>query len=65
MAHHPLINGKERGLLEALRTLVHENSQTAAINDYKLLEKYGHPLIIPVMQKLFRHGYRQKSRANA
>jgi hypothetical protein len=44
MAYQPLINGKEVGLLEALRVRVESKRQAAATHAYRLLQRrYGHP----------------------
>jgi len=44
MAYQPLINGKEVGLLEALRVRAETKRQAAAIHAYKLLQRYGLPI---------------------
>ena len=41
MAYQPLINGKEVGLLEALRVRAESKRQAAAIHAYRVLERYG------------------------
>ena len=41
MAYQPLINGKEVGLLEALRVRAETKRQAAAIHAYRLLQRYG------------------------
>jgi hypothetical protein len=44
MAYQPLINGKEVGLLEALRVRAESKRQAAATHAYRLLQRrYGHP----------------------
>ena len=45
MAYQPLINGKEVGLLEALRVRPETKRQAASTHAYKLLQRYG--LTIP------------------
>ena len=44
MAYQPLINGKEVGLLEALRVRAETKRQAAAIHAYRLLQRYGLPI---------------------
>jgi integrase len=44
MAYQPLINGKEVGLLEALRVRAETKRQAAAIHAYRLLQRYGQPI---------------------
>ena len=44
MAYQPLINGKEVGLLEALRVRAETKRQAAAIHAYRLLQRYGKPI---------------------
>jgi integrase len=44
MAYQPLINGKEVGLLEALRVRAETKRQAAAIHAYKVLQRYGKPI---------------------
>jgi integrase len=44
MAYQPLINGKEVGLLEALKTRAETLRQAAAIHAYRLLQRYGQPI---------------------
>ena len=44
MAYQPLINGKEVGLVEALRVRAETKRQAAAIHAYKLLQRYGLPI---------------------
>ena len=44
MAYQPLINGKEVGLLEALRVRAESKRQAAAIHAYRLLQQYGQPV---------------------
>jgi integrase len=44
MAYQPLINGKEVGLLEAVKARAEEKRQAAAIHAYRLLQRYGHPI---------------------
>ena len=44
MAYQPLINGKEVGLLEALRVRAESKRQAAAIHAYRLLQRYGQPI---------------------
>ena len=40
-----LINGKQVGLLEALRVKAESTRQTAAIHAHKMLESYGQPIL--------------------
>ena len=44
MAYQPLINGKEVGLLEALKARAEQKRQAAAIHAYRLLQRYGKPI---------------------
>ncbi len=44
MAYQPLINGKEVGLLDALRVRAETKRQAAAIHAYKLLQRYDKPI---------------------
>ena len=44
MAYQPLINGKEVGLLEALRVRAESKRQAAAIHAYRVLKRYGKPI---------------------
>ncbi len=44
MAYQPLINGKEVGLLEALRVRSESKRQAAAIHSYRLLKRYDKPI---------------------
>ncbi len=44
MAYQPLINGKEIGLLEALRVRTESKRQAAAIQAYRLLQRHGKPM---------------------
>ena len=44
MAYQPLINGKEVGLLEALRVRAETKRRAAAIHAYRLLQRYGQPI---------------------
>ena len=44
MAYQPLINGKEVGLLEALRVRAESKRQAAAIHAYRVLQRYGQPI---------------------
>ena len=44
MAYQPLINGKEVGLLEALKARAQTKRQAAAIHAYRLLQRYGNPI---------------------
>jgi integrase len=44
MAYQPLINGKEVGLLEALRVRAETKRQAAAIHAYRVLQRYGQPV---------------------
>jgi integrase len=44
MAYQPLINGKEVGLLDALRVRAETKRQAAAIHAYRLLQRYGKPI---------------------
>ena len=44
IAYQPLVNGKQVGLLEALRMRAESKRQAAAIHAYKLLERYGKPI---------------------
>jgi integrase len=44
MAYQLLINGKEVGLLEALRVRAETKRQAAAIHAYRLLQRYGKPI---------------------
>ncbi len=41
MAYQPLIDGKEVGLLEALRVRAETKRQAAAIHAYRVLQRYG------------------------
>ena len=44
MAYQPLVNGKQVGLLEALRVRAESKRQAAAIHAYRLLQRYGKPI---------------------
>ena len=44
MAYQPLVNGKQVGLLEAVRARAESKRQAAAIHAHKLLERYGQPI---------------------
>ena len=44
MAYQPLVNGKQVGLLEALKVRAESKRQAAAIHAHKLLEHYGKPI---------------------
>ena len=44
MAYQPLVNGKQVGLLEALKVRAESKRQAAAIHAHKLLERYGQPI---------------------
>ena len=44
MAYQPLINGKEVGLLEAVKARAEEKRQAAAIHAYRVLKRYGKPI---------------------
>ncbi len=44
MAYQPLINGKEVGLLEAVKARAEEKRQSAAIHAYRVLKRYGQPI---------------------
>ena len=44
MAYQPLINGKEVGLLEALKARAESKRQSAAIHAYRVLQRYGLPI---------------------
>jgi len=44
MAYQPLINGKEEGLLEAVKARSKEKRQAAAIHAYRVLKRYGKPI---------------------
>ena len=44
MAYQPLVNGKQVGLLKALRVRAKSKRQASAIHAYKLLERYGKPI---------------------
>jgi integrase len=44
MAYQPLINGKEVGLLEALKARAESKRQSAAIHAYRVLQRYGQPI---------------------
>ncbi|WP_240789311.1 site-specific integrase [Synechococcus sp. BS56D] len=44
MAYQPLINGKEVGVLEALRVRAETKRQAAAIHAYRVLQRYGKPI---------------------
>jgi integrase len=44
MAYQPLIDGKEVGLLEALKVRAEQKRQAAAIHAYRLLQRYGQPI---------------------
>jgi len=44
MAYQTLINGKEVGLLEALRVRAETKRQAAAIHAYRVLQRYGKPI---------------------
>ena len=44
MAYQPLVDGKEVGLLEALKARAESKRQAAAIHPYKLLLRHGKPI---------------------
>ena len=44
MAYQPLINGKEVGLLEAVKARAEEKRQAAAIHAYRVMQRYGKPI---------------------
>jgi integrase len=44
MAYQPLVDGKEVGLLEALRVRAETKRQAAAIHAYRVLQRYGQPI---------------------
>ena len=44
MAYQSLVNGKQVGLLEAVRMRAETKRQAAAIHAHKLLERYGKPI---------------------
>ena len=44
MAYQPLINGKEVGLLEAVKARSDEKRQAATIHAYRVLQRYGRPI---------------------
>ena len=44
MAYQPLVNGKQVGLLEALRVRAENKRQAAAIHAYRVLQRYGKPI---------------------
>ena len=44
MAYQPLVEGKQVGLLEALKVRAETKRQAAAIHAYKLLERYERPI---------------------
>lgn len=44
MAYQPLVDGKQVGLLEAVRVRAESKRQAAAIHAHKLLERYGKPI---------------------
>ena len=44
MAYQPLINGKEVGLLEAVKARAEQKRQAAAIHAYMVLKRYGKPI---------------------
>ena len=44
MAYQPLVNGKEVGLLEALKSRADLKRQASAIHAYRLLQRYGQPI---------------------
>ena len=44
MAYQPLVDGKQVGLLEAVRVRAESKRQAAAIHACKLLERYGQPI---------------------
>ena len=44
MAYQPLVNGKQVGLLEAVKVRAESKRQAAAIHAHKLLEHYGKPI---------------------
>jgi len=44
MAYQPLINGKEVGLLEAVKARAEQERQAAAIHAYRVLMRYGKPI---------------------
>ena len=53
MAYQPRINGKEVGLLEALKTSAEQKRQAAAIHAYRLLQPTGNPSATAVTQRHF------------
>jgi integrase len=44
MGYQPLINGKEVGLLEAVKARAEAKRQAAAIHAYRVLKRYGKPI---------------------
>ena len=44
MAYQPLVDGKQVGLLEALKARAESKRQAAAIHAHKLLQRYGKPI---------------------
>ena len=46
MAYQPLINGKQVGLLEAVRVRAESKCQAVVISAQKLLARYGKPIRI-------------------
>ncbi len=44
MAYQPIINGKEVGLLEAVKARAEEKRQAAAIHAYRVLKRYEKPI---------------------
>ena len=60
MAYQPLINGKEVGLLEAVKARAEEKRQAAAIHAYRVLSDTGSPSATEAMQRRFWRGCGQK-----
>ena len=60
MAYQPLINGKEVGLLEALRVRAETKRQAAAIHAYRVLKRMGSPSATEATLRRFWHGCGQK-----
>ena len=44
MAYQPLVNGKQLGLLEALRVRAETKRQASAIHSYRVLKRYAKPI---------------------
>ena len=44
MAYQPLVNGKQVGLLEAVRVRAESKRQAAAIHAYRVMQRYGKPI---------------------